>query len=73
LWIKPCHLDVVDTVGAGDAFDAGLIVAILEEMPFEQLGIFANTVAALTCRDIGPLRAQPTREEVEQFLASSRS
>ena len=73
LWIEPCQVDVIDTVGAGDAFDAGLIVGTLEEMDFDQLGTFANTVAALTCRDVGPLRAQPTREEVQQFLASSHS
>jgi 2-dehydro-3-deoxygluconokinase len=69
--VKPFSMDVVDTVGAGDAFDAGLIVGVLEEMEFERLAEFANAVAVLTCRDVGPLRAQPTREEVERLLESS--
>jgi 2-dehydro-3-deoxygluconokinase len=69
--VKPFSIDVVDTVGAGDAFDAGLIVGILEEMEFERLAEFANAVAVLTCRDVGPLRAQPMREEVEHLLESS--
>jgi sugar/nucleoside kinase (ribokinase family) len=37
-------------------------------MEFEDLAAFANAAAALTCRDVGPLRAQPSREEVEQLL-----
>lgn len=65
-------VDAVDTVGAGDAFDTGLIIGVLEGMTFDQLGEFANAVAALTCRDVGPLRAQPTREEVQQFLDASQ-
>lgn len=70
LRIDPCSINAVDTVGAGDAFDAGLIAGILEEMEFEQLGTFANAVAALTCRDVGPLRAQPTKEEVQAFMSN---
>jgi sugar/nucleoside kinase (ribokinase family) len=69
--VKPFSMDIVDTVGAGDAFDTGLIVGVLEEMEFERLAQFANAVAALTCRDVGPLRAQPTREEVERLLELS--
>ncbi|MBD3306535.1 sugar kinase [candidate division KSB3 bacterium] len=61
-------IDAVDTVGAGDTFDSGLIVGVLEAMEFEDLAAFANAAAALTCRDVGPLRAQPSREEVEQLL-----
>ena len=65
-------VEAVDTVGAGDAFDTGLIVGTLEGMPFDKLGEFANAVAALTCRDVGPLRAQPAREEVQNLLDTSR-
>lgn len=68
--VKPFSIDVVDTVGAGDAFDTGLIVGVLEKMAFERLAKFANAVAALTCRGVGPLRTQPMREEVERLLKS---
>lgn len=73
LWIEPCQIEAVDTVGAGDAFDAGLIAGTLEEMEFEQLGMFANATAALTCRDVGPLRAQPTRKDVQVFLKTQNA
>jgi len=61
-------VEVADTVGAGDAFDAGLIAGVLEGLELEELGLRANAVAALTCRDVGPLRAQPKRDEVDEFL-----
>ncbi|KKL17273.1 hypothetical protein LCGC14_2487200, partial [marine sediment metagenome] len=60
--------NVVDRVGAGDAFYAGLIAGVLEGLELEELGLRANAVAALTCRDVGPLRAQPGREDVDEFL-----
>jgi len=61
-------VEVADTVGAGDAFDAGLIAGVLEGLELEELGLRANAVAALTCRDVGPLRAQPGRDDVDEFL-----
>lgn len=61
-------VEVVDTVGAGDAFDAGLIAARIEGMPLEQAARFASAVAALTCRGVGSVAAQPTREEVIHLL-----
>ena len=69
--VKPFTVDVGDTVGAGDAFDAGLISGFLDNLAFDRLGVFANAVASLTCRGIGPLSMQPTREEVQSFLESS--
>jgi sugar/nucleoside kinase (ribokinase family) len=66
---EPIAVEVEDTVGAGDAFAAGLICAVLEDRPLAQLGKMANAVAGLTCRKRGPLSGQPTRREVERFLA----
>jgi 2-dehydro-3-deoxygluconokinase len=64
----PYNVEVADTVGAGDAFDAGLIAGVLENLDLESIGHKANAVAALTCRGIGPLRAQPDPIEVESLL-----
>ena len=61
-------VEVADTVGAGDAFDAGLVAGVLDGLELEELGLRANAVAALTCRDVGPLRAQPKKDEVDEFL-----
>ena len=65
-------IDVADTVGAGDAFDAALVSGVLEGMGLEELGTFANAVGALTCRGIGPLRTQPQREEAEALISRLR-
>jgi len=66
--IPAFSVKVADTVGAGDAFDAGLVAGVLEGLDLESLGRKANAVAALTCRDVGPLRAQPGLAEVESLL-----
>jgi 2-dehydro-3-deoxygluconokinase len=71
-WIKPFQVQVQDTVGAGDAFDAGLIAGILKKLPLIKLGEFANAVAALTCRGTGPLSMQPSMEEVQKLIGSAR-
>jgi len=54
---------VVDTVGAGDAFSAGLIVKLLEGASTEEAARFANAAGALVASKSG---ATPpiTREEV---------
>jgi 2-dehydro-3-deoxygluconokinase len=67
--IAPIRVEVQDTVGAGDAFAAGVICAVIEDHPLALVGKFANTVAGLTCRERGPLKGQPSREEVERYLA----
>lgn len=69
--IKPFQVEVKDTVGAGDAFDAGLIAGILKELPLIKLGEFANAVASLTCRGTGPLSMQPSSEEVQRLIDSA--
>jgi 2-dehydro-3-deoxygluconokinase len=61
-------IDVIDTVGAGDAFAAGLIVARLRGLSLKNSGRMANAVAALSCRGKGPLHGQPTYQEVENFM-----
>lgn len=70
---ESCHapaypVEVADTVGAGDAFAAATVAGLLGEMPLPRIARFANLVAALTCRGVGPVEAQPTREEVNGLL-----
>jgi len=67
--VEPIAVEVEDTVGAGDAFAAGLICAVLEDRSLAQSGKMGNAVAGLTCRRRGPLSGQPTRKEVERYLA----
>ncbi|HDM75445.1 MAG TPA: sugar kinase [Deltaproteobacteria bacterium] len=65
---KAFEVNVKDTVGAGDAFTAALIVGILEGMNLEYIVPFTNAVAAMVCRSTGSTDSQPTRKEVEDFL-----
>lgn len=65
-------VEVKDTVGAGDAFNAGFLAARLEGKTLHEAGIFAAAAAALVCTGTGPLEKQPSREEIGEFLAARR-
>lgn len=62
-------VEVADTVGAGDAFDAAFIDALLDDRPLEEATRYACAVSALVCRGTGPLETQPARAEVDAFLS----
>jgi sugar/nucleoside kinase (ribokinase family) len=57
-------VDVVDTTGAGDAFDAGFIDALLDDATPEDCLRRACICGGLSTRVEGSLRALPRREEV---------
>lgn len=60
-------VDVVDTVGAGDAFNAGFIAARLEHRSLDQALRWGNAVAAATIAKHGA-RSGPTRPELTSLL-----
>ena len=60
-------VEVVDTLGAGDAFNAGFIAAHIEGKPLEEALRWGNAVAALKIGRPGA-RSVPYRSEVENFL-----
>jgi sugar/nucleoside kinase (ribokinase family) len=62
--------ELKDTIGAGDAFDAGIIYAHLAGWDLERSARFASAVAALTLGGIGGSQTAPTLVQVEEFLAS---
>jgi ribokinase len=69
-----CHapafaVTVVDTTGAGDAFNGALAVALAERRPLAAALRFANAAAALACTKRGAQPALPTRAEVERLEA----
>jgi sugar/nucleoside kinase (ribokinase family) len=64
------RVEVVDTVGAGDAFDAGFIAAWLDELPLEACLRMAVACGALSTRASGGVEGQPTRDEAEALAGA---
>ena len=60
--------EVVDTTGAGDAFNAALAVALAEGRALSEAARFANAAAALCCTTLATLPSYRTREQVDAFL-----
>jgi sugar/nucleoside kinase (ribokinase family) len=58
----------IDTTGAGDAFDAGLIAGLLAGRELEAAMRMANVVGALSTQAVGGAEAQPTMDEVVAIL-----
>ncbi len=55
---------VVDTTGAGDAFNGGFAVALAEGMPIEQALRFASVTAGISVTRPGTAGSMPTRAEI---------
>jgi fructokinase len=72
---------VVETTGCGDSFMAAVLAQLAGKTPKEIAGLspaqlepiarFANAAAAIVATRYGAAEANPTREEVETFLAQS--
>ncbi len=60
-------VQALDTSGAGDAFTAGLAVALAEGEALEEATRFANLVGALSTTKRGAMPSMPKRSEVEAF------
>jgi ribokinase len=66
--IERLNVNVVDTTGAGDAYNGGLATALAEGMNIFDAAEFANAVGALSVTKIGTAPAMPYRHEIDAFL-----
>ncbi|HEU5016150.1 MAG TPA: PfkB family carbohydrate kinase, partial [Roseiflexaceae bacterium] len=64
-------VQVVDTTGAGDTFDAGFIYGFMNGWELERALQFACVCGALSTRAAGGTTAQPTLDEALEQLGSS--
>jgi 2-dehydro-3-deoxygluconokinase len=64
-------VEVVDTVGAGDAFVAGYLSGLLEGSGVAARLHRANVCGAMLCMTPGDWESSPTLREVERFTAPS--
>jgi len=62
---------VVDTTGAGDAFNGGLAVALAEGKELVDAVRFACAVAGISVTRPGTAPSMPKRAEVEALMAES--
>ena len=58
----------MDTTGAGDAFNGGLLAALSEGKDIWEAVRFASGLAALSVQRLGTTPAMPVREEIDRFL-----
>ena len=61
-------VQTVDPTGAGDCFDAGFVVGLLEELPLDQVARLANACGALGATRKGPMEGAFPRSVVEKFM-----
>ena len=59
---------VIDTTGAGDAFNGAFATALCEEKSIKETLIFANTYAGISTTRIGTANSMPSRAEIDKLL-----
>jgi sugar/nucleoside kinase (ribokinase family) len=68
---KPPPVDVVDTTGAGDTFNAGFLAGHLSGLPMPACVAYAAAAGALSTRAAGGTGAQPTHAELRAVSPST--
>ncbi len=69
--VMPVPIEVVNGLGAGDAFGGALCHGLLSGWPLERIIRFANAAGALVASRLACAPAMPTVDEVEALLATT--
>jgi len=67
--VKSISINVVDTIGAGDSFDAGFIYGYLDNWELEKSLRLACVCGALSTQQAGGTNGQPTLEEALKHVS----
>jgi 2-dehydro-3-deoxygluconokinase len=62
---------LVDTVGAGDGFAAGVISAVMEGLPIAEAVSRGNAIGAIQVASFSDNEGLPTREELDEFMRTA--
>jgi ribokinase len=65
---RPYPVEVLDTTGAGDAFNGALAAALAEGHDLERALARGAAAGALATRKVGARASQPTRREVDELI-----
>jgi ribokinase len=65
--VPAVEVEVVDTVGAGDAFCGALVTALSEKVDLASAVKFAAAAAALACTTVGAQTSLPARTDIESL------
>lgn len=71
-WVPAFEVQAVDSTAAGDAFNAGLAVALTKGEPALEAARFASAVAALSVTRLGAQPSMPKASEVRKFLRTMK-
>ena len=63
-----CDAPVIDTTGAGDAFNAGLAVALAEGKSLRQAALFGSATAGISVTRQGTAQSMPDRRDIMDAL-----
>ena len=67
------RVEAIDTVGAGDAFNGALAVALAENRSLREAAAWANAAAALAITRTGAQSALPYREAIDALAARGQT
>jgi 5-dehydro-2-deoxygluconokinase len=68
--VPPLPVDVLNGLGAGDAFGGALCHGLLADWELEEVMRFANAAGAIVASRLECSSAMPTRDEVEAALTA---
>lgn len=72
LIIPPVPCNSIDSVGAGDAFNAGFLTGVLEKRPLEECGSIGAIAGALATETKGDIEGLPSRQDIQNVQDNIR-
>lgn len=70
--IPSFEVEVNDSTGAGDGFNAGFLFGLWKKLSLEEAAIIGNAIGALVVGKKGAMKSLPVRKELEDFLKNQK-
>jgi len=69
--VPPLPVEPIDTIGAGDSFNAGFLKGYIQKLPLEECAALGNTAAALSTLNPGGTESFRDPQRIRSFFANS--